>query len=139
MSLSRWPRIGFVGVWLLSTGCTALREIPPSQYEAVPERKHVRVVTSAGLEYEFDYVKVEADTLVGFRRRDVEGAFDEFATLRLPLEEISRLSARGVDWYRTGLIGGGAIAAVVAAGLNTLPKQDGRGSGGGRPERPPPE
>ena len=52
----RWPRRWVATVALLATGCTSLREVPPSEYLSRPERKHVRVVTRDGLEYEFDIV-----------------------------------------------------------------------------------
>lgn len=122
-------------LWLLS-GCTTLREIPRSDYAAEPERKNVRIWTSEGLEYEFDYVKVRGDSVVGYKRRDVEGSFDEYATLAVALPDVARMSARGVDWYRTGLVGGGLLAAVVAAGLATNndpePSSNPGPGGGGR-------
>ena len=71
-------RMAVCVLWLLGTGCTALKEIPRSEYAAQPERKNVRVHTRDGLVYEFDHVRVEADTLVGFRRQDVAGTFEEF-------------------------------------------------------------
>lgn len=119
-------------------GCTSLREIPRGDYAARPERHDVRVEMQDGRVFELDLMKVDADTLVGYRRRDVEGPFDEFGTVRLPLSEVSRLSVRGVDWYRTGLIGGGVLAAVVAAGLSgsksssPAPPPSGAGGPGGR-------
>jgi hypothetical protein len=110
-------RVLFACLMLWSTGCTTLREIPRSQYAARPERRDVRVVTTEGLRFEFDYALIRADSLVGYRRRDVEGAFDEYAVLGVPLDEVRSLSARVVDWYRTGLIGGGLIVAGITAGL----------------------
>jgi len=138
MRSSDAARMAVCALWLLGTGCTALKEIPRSEYAAQPERKNVRVHTVDGLVYEFDHVRVESDTLVGFRRQDVEGAFEEFASLRLPLEDINQFSSRGVDWYRTGLIGGGALAAVVVAGLNAAGRNnnDDPSSGGGKPGVP---
>jgi len=135
---SGWPRLCVASLWLLGTGCTALREIPPSQYAAAPERRHVRVVTRAGLSYEFDFVKVAGDSLLGYRRRDVGGPAEDYATLAVPLEDVARLSARGVDWYRTGLIGGGVLAAVVAAGLSARSDNSSGSetSGGGTPRIP---
>lgn len=105
-------------IWLFGSGCTTLREIPRSEYTAEPERHHVRMWTDEGLVYEFDYVQVEHDSLVGYRQRDVEGPVDEYATLAVPVSSVARLSARRVDWYRTGLIGGGMLLAVVAVGLS---------------------
>ena len=133
---SRWPRWWVAWLWLLGTGCTALREIPPSQYAVAPERRHVRLVTHTGLSYEFDYVKVAGDSLLGYRRRDVGGPAEDYATLAVPLEDVARLSERGVDWYRTGLIGGGVLAAVVAAGLSAKSDNGSENSGGGTPRLP---
>jgi hypothetical protein len=119
---------------LLATGCTSLREVPPSEYLSRPERKHVRVVTRDGLEYEFDYAQVQGDTLVGFRERDVGGVAADMATVPFTMEDIRSMRVRGVDWYRTSLIGGGLIAALVATGLatgNNGSEDDSGTSGGG--------
>ena len=131
-----WLGVALCVLWLLEAGCTALREIPRSEYAAVPERQHVRLQTQEGLTYEFDFVRVEGDSLAGFRRQELPGPVDDYATLRVPLDDVAKLSARGLDWYRTGLIGGGVIAAVVAAGLssakNSSPPGDNGGGGGGK-------
>lgn len=133
MRIGRWPHWVMIAAWLAGTGCTSLREIPRSEYAAQPERKHVRITTREGLEYEFDYARVEADTLVGYREREVEGIAPEVAMLRIAMDEIATLSVRGVDWYRSGLVGGGVLAAIVAAGLasNAASNSDGGTSGGG--------
>lgn len=131
------PRIGFLLACLLVSGCTSLREIPRTEYAALPERKHVRVVTNEDLVYEFDYVTVSGDTLTGFRRQETPGIVDDYASMSVPLEGVQRLSARGVDWFRTGLVGGGVIAAFVVKGLaDNPPPSDGSTSGGGRPPTP---
>ena len=133
MRLKHWPRLAVCGALLLGAGCTSLREIPRSQYAAQPERKNVRLETQEGLVYEFDYVQVGGDSLTGFRRRESEGPIEDYGQMSLPLDRIAKLSARGVNWYRTGLIGGGVIAAVVAAGLNSSnnnhPSSDNGGGG----------
>ncbi len=102
---------------LVTTGCTSLREIPTSEYTAQANRKDLRLVTKDGLEYQFDYAQVTGDTLVGYRRRDVEGPFDDFAVLHLPLSDVSQMEARKVDWTRTSLVGGGIIAVGLAIGF----------------------
>ena len=136
MKRHRWGRSWVAIVALLATGCTALKEIPRSEYAAQAERKHVRVVTRDGLQYEFDYTQVQGDTLVGYRERDVPGAAEDIATVPFALEDITALRVRGLDWYRTGLIGGGLIAALVATGLTTggadRPSDGGSSGGGGR-------
>ena len=125
-------------LWLTSAGCTSLREIPRGDYTAHAERQNVRVVTRDSLVYDFDYARIEGDSLIGFRSRDVEGAFDDLASHRLALDEIQRLSSRSIDWFRTGLIGGGALVAVVIAGLNAAARNnyDENTSGGGKPPIP---
>jgi hypothetical protein len=98
-------------------GCTTLREVHRDAYAAAAERRHVAVDTREGLHYEFDYARFGSDTLTGFRERDTEGPIAEYATLAIPLDEVTRLSARRLDWYRTGLLGGASLAAVVVAAL----------------------
>lgn len=118
MKAGRGCHVVMLLAWVAGSGCTALREIPRSDYVALPPHRAVRVVTREGLSYELDAAKVEADTLVGYRRRDVEGPIDEFDTLRLPLDEVATISARRIDWYRTGLVGGVSMAAIVAVALS---------------------
>ena len=118
-------------------GCTSLREIPRGQYADLAERRNVRLVTQDSLTYEFDYVNVRNDSLIGYRRQDVEGPIDQYATVQMPLIEVAKLSVRGLDWYRTGLIGGGVVLAIVARGLTKndepiQPGDTGGGPGGGR-------
>ena len=118
MKVSRGWHVLMLLVWTAGSGCTALREIPRAEYVERAQHRPIRVVTREGLSYELDAAKVEADTLVGYRRRDVEGPIDEFDTLRLPLEDVSSISARRIDWYRTGLVGGLSMAAIVVVALN---------------------
>lgn len=114
---SRSLRVFMASSWLWAAGCTTLREIPPGSYARVDERKHVAVETRDGQQHEFDFARFGSDSLTGFTRRDVEGEFDEYTTLAIQLEAVSKLSARRVDWYRTGLVGGALIAAVVVAAI----------------------
>ncbi|OGF15305.1 MAG: hypothetical protein A2W00_06905 [Candidatus Eisenbacteria bacterium RBG_16_71_46] len=124
--------------WLAATGCTSLREIPRGEYAALPERRDVRLETKTGLVYEFDYARFDGDTLTGFRRQDLEGVPDFYASQPFPLDDVSRLSARRLDWYRTGMIGGGVAAVVVAAALRSATKNGSSDdtSGGGGPRIP---
>lgn len=126
--------VTLLAVTLASTGCSTLREVPRSEYGARAERKAVRVWTTEGLEYEFDYATVAQDTLTGYRHRDVEGLLDQVAVLHFALADIQRMSARGIDWKRTSLVGGGLVASVLAAGLTKAARNDdagGSSSGGG--------
>ena len=132
----RWGAGLLLLTLLTGPGCTTLRELPRSEYAARPERQHVRVITLDSLVYEFDYVRVEGDTLTGYRERDVEGPVSEVNTLPVPLERVRAMSVRSIDWYRTGLVGGGALAAVVAAGITAVNRRghdDTGSSGGGKP------
>jgi hypothetical protein len=131
MKVRRGWQVVMMLAWVAGSGCTALREIPRSDYVARAQDRPIRVLTREGLSYELDEAKIEADTLVGYRRRDVQGPIDEFDTLRLPLDQVATISARRIDWYRTGLIGGLSMAAIVAAALSA------HRSGGGTPTPPP--
>src|SRR5437867_9380651 len=93
MKKHRAPLLGMAVAWLLAAGCTTLREIPRSQYASQPERRHVRLVTRDGLVYEFDYIQVSSDSLIGYRRRDVEGPAEDYGSVSMSLEEVNRLSA----------------------------------------------
>jgi hypothetical protein len=117
ISAHRFFRVVAALLCLGASGCTALREIPRSEYASRPERRNVAVDTQDGLHYEFDFVRLSGDSLVGYRRRDSQTAFEEFDALPIPLESVTKFSSRRVDWYRTGMIGGAAIAAIVTAAL----------------------
>jgi hypothetical protein len=112
-------RVVMLLAWVAGSGCTALREIPRSDYAARAQDRPIQVLTREGLNYELDEAKVEGDTLVGYRRRDVQGPIDEFDTVRLPLDQVATISARRIDWYRTGLVGGLSMAAIVAVALSS--------------------
>jgi hypothetical protein len=116
--VSRCLRVIVSLTWLAVGGCTTLREVPRGAYAARDERKHVEVDTNEGLHYEFDYARFSGDTLTGYRQRDTEGEFEEYATFAIPLEAIAKLSARRVDWYRTGLVGGATLSAIVLTALS---------------------
>jgi hypothetical protein len=116
MKAGRGWAIAMLLVWVAGGGCTALREIPRGEYAVRVHDRPIRVVTREGLSYELDTASIQADTLVGYRRKDVEGPIDEFFTLRVPLADVATISARRIDWYRTSLVGGLSVAAVVAAG-----------------------
>ena len=103
----------------------SLREIPREDYVTRAAHRPVRVETREGLLYEFDYADFAGDTLVGYRSRtDTEGAIDQVSQLRIPYEELQRVSVRQLDWRRTGMIGGGSLAAALVMGLKLSQKQD---------------
>jgi len=132
MRISRGLALAVLAGWLASSGCTTLREVPRGEYAAIPERKAVRVETREGLVYEFDYATFDPDSLTGYRHRpDVEGPVDQVATLRIPLDSVQRLTTRTVDWYRTGLVGGGVLAGAIAIGLTQSARHSDSGGGDG--------
>uniref|UniRef100_A0A832I0S5 Uncharacterized protein n=1 Tax=Eiseniibacteriota bacterium TaxID=2212470 RepID=A0A832I0S5_UNCEI len=138
MMSSRGLRRALAATALLASGCTTLREIPPAQYTARAQRENVRIVTRDGLVYDFEWVEVRGDTLRGYRRRDLEGRFEEVASLDVAVSDVARLSRRTIDWARTGLIGGGVIAAALLAGVGSAPAEPERNpSSGGGSGRPP--
>jgi hypothetical protein len=135
------PRLRAAGcvLGIAATGCTAMQEIPPKQITARPERQNVRVVTNEGLEYEFDFARFSGDSLVGYRRRPLPGKVEQYDTLPIALADVRQVSARAVDWKRTGLIGVAVVAIGVAVGLHVAQNGDSGGdtSGGGGGIRPP--
>lgn len=133
---SRGLGLALLLAWATSAGCTTMREVPRGEYAAQPQRKALRVETRDGLVYVFDYATFDPDTLTGYRQRsDVEGPADQVAVVKVALDDIQRLTTRSVDWYRTGLVGGGVLAGVLAVGLNQAnhnpPASDGSGGGKG--------
>lgn len=114
---SRGLRVIAALSWLGASGCTTLREIPREQYASREERKRVEVDTQDGHHHAFEFVRFGSDTLTGYVRRDTEGPVEEYAMVTIPLDTVSRLAARRVDWYRTGLIGGAVLAGVILAAL----------------------
>ena len=135
MIRARAARLGVLCALLASTGCMTLREIPRQDFTAHAERKGVRLETRDGLVYEFDWVSCVGETLVGYRSRSgTEGPVDQVAVIRVPFADVQRLTARELDWRRTGLIGGGVVAGALAVGLHSAAKPASRSepSGGGK-------
>jgi len=137
MRFHRGLRVGACVLWLWSSGCTALREVPRGQYAAQPQRDHVRVVTSDGLLYEFDYATFGADSVVGFKRREVESRTDEYATLGMPLAQVANMATRQVDWMRTGLVGGVILLGILVGAYKATNSANGGGESGGGTKPPP--
>jgi hypothetical protein len=124
-----------VGLLAGVTGCSTFREIPRADYASRPEYRVVQVVTKDGSRYEFDSARVAGDTLTGMRRRDDPGPLDEYDAVALPMENVATLRARRIDWFRTALVGGLAVGAVVAVGLAARSSSGGTSDGGGGPCR----
>jgi hypothetical protein len=118
MTFQKSLQAAVLAAWLLSNGCTTMRELPRTDYASEPQRKGVHVETRDGLSYDFDYATYDPDSLTGYHTRsEVDGPLDEVAVVHVALEDISRMRTRKLDWYRTGLVGGGIIAGIVAIGL----------------------
>lgn len=131
MSVSKSLRVVVLAAWLAAAGCTTLRELPRTDYASTPQRKGVRVETRDGLAYDFDYATYDPDSLTGYRQKtDVDGPVSEVAVVRIALDDVTRMRTRQVDWYRTGLIGGGVIAGVAAVGLVKAARDDNNASDG---------
>ncbi len=131
MRLSRAWHLGVLAVWVAGTGCTTLRELPRRDYLARVGRDPVHVLTGRGESFELESARIEADSLIGYRRREVEGPIDEFETVRLALDDVASISVRRIDWYRTGLVGVSAAAAIAVAatrstGAETAPTGGGK-------------
>jgi len=103
------------------------------------ELKAVRLMTRDSLDYEFDFARVQGDSITGFRRRDDAGPAPDYATLALPLHDVQKLSTRQIDWTRTMLMGGLGVLVVATAGLAAAHNQTGGegGDSGGGSGRPP--
>ena len=138
MRFHRGLRVVACVLCLSNAGCTALREIPRGEFAAQPQRDHVRVVTRDGLLYEFDYATFGADSLTGFKRRDVESRVDEYASLAVPLESVASIATRQIDWVRTGLIGGLILAGVLVGAYKATQSNNNGGDGSGGGGKPPP-
>jgi len=134
-----------LAVFVTSSGCSALVQVPRAQFAAEPVRKNVLIRTESGQQYAFDRVDVTADSLFGTGyqqqtvvRSDGETQVDEVATLvRIPLVDVTSLSERKKDWGRTTKWGVGALAAgafVVAVGTSGGDEPEAKpGSGKGNP------
>ena len=134
-----------LAVFVTSSGCSSLVQVPRAQFAAEPVRKNVLIRTESGQQYAFDRVDVTADSLFGTGyqqqtviRSDGETQVDEVATqVRLPLVDVTSLSERKKDWGRTTKWGVGALAAgafVVAVGTSNGNDTEAKpGSGKGNP------
>lgn len=139
MRVSRGLAAAVLVSWGAACGCTTMRELPRPDYAARPERHGVRIETREGLVYDFDRATFDPDSLTGYRvRSEAEGPLDEVAVVHVALDDIEHMRTRTVDWYRTGLVGGGVLAGVLAVGLAQAAKNDGGSSDGGCPRCPSP-
>ena len=123
---------GLGGGSLINAG-VALRPDPRMFRDAVWPQE----VTSDGLLYEFDYATFGADSVVGFKRREVESRTDDYATLGMPLAQVANMATRQVDWMRTGLVGGVILLGVLVGAYKASTSNSGGGESGGGTKPPP--
>ena len=130
--MRRWTSLR-VGLALLVapvvSGCATMRELPREQFAARPERRHL-VVEAGGQRHRFARATFGPDSMVGYPRRP-RGTDGTAGGVRLGLDDVSRIEGRQVDWYRTSLLGGLAVGALLAALLS-------RSNDGSPSEVPPP-
>src|SRR5262249_725216 len=104
---------GAVALLLLAAqGRSVMREIPPAQYAAVESRKQVRVTTRDGATFTLKPARFNADSVSGEQRVDRgAGAPAPAQTVAVPLDQVTRLEERRLDWVRTGIVLGVAVVA----------------------------
>ena len=131
-----------LAVFVSSSGCSSLVQVPRAEFAAAPERKNVLIRTDEGEQYAFDKVAVTADSLsgTGYQQRTVvrgdgESMIEEVEThVQLPLDRIVSFQERKKDWGRAAKWGVGAAAAgalVIAVGTSKG-NDDGAQPGGGK-------
>jgi hypothetical protein len=98
----------------LAEGCSSLREIPRGQLADLPEQRDVVVDLRNGAHFDFESARFSADSLWGFRRSETETDIPELSTTPMSLDAVAKVSARKLDWYRTGLSAAGILGVGVA-------------------------
>ncbi len=136
MKAGRTGRMLMVGAMLLANGCTALKELPRTEYAAQAERRDVVIESDSGEKLEFESIKVQGDTLTGWseKKADDKPRNDDppvrseegtqpteptqpslsFEERQIMLDRVAKMSVKQVSWKRTGLIGGVLVAGAVA-------------------------
>jgi hypothetical protein len=139
-------------VLLAANGCTALQALPPSEYAAQNERRDVVMETVDGERVEFQSIRVQGDTLTGWReKKDTElplPAKDADGNLipeppplpeerQVMLDRVAKLSVKQVSWKRTSLLFAPVVAGLIVYALTrSAGEEPGPGDDGN--EIPPP-
>ena len=140
-------------VMLAANGCTALRELPRSEYAAQDERRDVVMETVDGERVEFESIKVQGDTLTGWREKqdaelpppakDADGNLLPEPAAPLPeerqvmLDRVAKLSVKQVSWKKTSLVFAPVVAGLIVYALTRAANEE-PGPGDPGHEIPPP-
>ena len=154
MKAGRTGRMLVVMAMLLANGCTALRELPRSEYAAQEERRDVVVESTDGERMEFESIQVRGDTLTGWTEkkpdekeeppvRNEDGGIEvtqqplSFEEKQIMLDRVAKLSTKQVSWKKTGLLFAPVVAGLVVYALTRSESEEG-GPGDPGNEIPPP-
>ena len=139
---------------LAANGCTAMREVPRSEYAAQEDRRDVVVETVDGERVEFESIKVQGDTLTGWRERKDEElpppAKDEDGKLipepppplpeerQVMLDRVAKLSMKQVSWKKTSLVFAPMVAGLIVYALTRSSSEEPGPQDPGNDIPPPP-
>ena len=131
---------------LLANGCTALKELPRSEYATQEERRDVVVESVDGERMEFESIQVRGDTLTGWTEkkpvetenepvRKDDGTLEvqpplSFEERQMMLDRVAKLSTKQVSWKKTSLVFAPVVAGLVVYALTRS------GSGESGPQDP---
>lgn len=150
MKAGRTSRALMALLTLFATGCTAMKELPRTEYAAQPDRRDVVIESQSGEKMEFESIQVRGDTLTGWtekkQKEEEEAPRSEDGTLptqppsfeerQIMLDRVAKMSVKQVSWRRTGLIGGVLLAGTITYLLTRSGDDNAAPPGGGG--KPPP-
>jgi hypothetical protein len=122
---------------VLLPACSSLHEIPREELADQPETRDVVVQMKNGERRAFDSARFGPDSLWGYNQSEESGDVPELSTTPMSLNDVTEVSIRHLDWYKTGLGVGAALGLALGVVLSVRnQKQTG---GEGTPVKPPPE